>query len=520
MPPVSRRWLYLAAAALLAIALIGLNRAVKGVAHQRVAISNGIPAVVYEPGPQRPFAAPPPEGVKWPVLVLAHGFTGNTGMMSQLGRRLARAGYAVITFDFEGHGENPHPFGRSGRLGLRADLDAVLLYARTQPHYDPERIAIAGHSMGGFAVVDYASRDPGVSAVIGISGGAIPSGPYTPPNTLLIFASGDPEFLRDASREAGAHFAGLDRVVLDRTYGDASRGTAVRVSEVEGLDHITILYSTETARRMAEWLGATLGPGAAPEELSDGRVLWSGLAFLAFLVVFCALVDALAPLLPRSELPVLPHPWRALGMLLASQVGAALLLAGVDTLGSSGPFGFVPLVVGGELLGFYALGGLLLALPLARRGALPARGLRDLRVWAGAAALLGFSYLVLGTIAQPFASLWLAPHRLGPAGLGFVLSLPLFAGLEWSLRSGDRTGVWAPLLGKLAVLVVIALSVMAGLLPSVLLLALGAFALIFALLELFCWRLSRAAPNPWIAALLQALWTGWITGAIFPVIAA
>ncbi len=134
MPPVSRRTLYLAAAVLLAIALIGLNRAGKDVAHRSVGIGDGIPAVVYEPGPPRPFRAAPPEGTKLPVLVLAHGFTGNTGMMSQLGRRLARAGYVVITFDFEGHGENSNPFGHAGRQGLRADLDAVLLYARTQPH--------------------------------------------------------------------------------------------------------------------------------------------------------------------------------------------------------------------------------------------------------------------------------------------------------------------------------------------------------------------------------------------------
>ena len=519
MPPVFGRRLYLGAALLLAISFIGLHQATGTVSHFAVDLGSGVPALVYEPGPQREFGPPPELEEKLPVVLLAHGFSGNSGMMSQHARRLARAGYAVVTFDFQGHGANANPFSFSpagARSGLSADIDAALLYATTQPHYDPQRIAIAGHSMGGFAVMEYASRNAGVSAVIGIAGGGVPTGPYTPANALLIFASGDPEGLRTAAREAGARFADLDRVVLERTYGDPRRGTAVRVSEVGGVDHLTILYSDEASRRIVEWLRTTVGAGAEPAQGGEWRSVWSGLAFVAFLVLFLALIDALAPFVPRVTLPEVARPWRALAEFTAAQVGAVLLLAGVDSWGTAGPFSFVPLVVGRDLAGFYAVTGLLLILPLARRGLLRSDGLLRPRTWACAAGLLAFAYVVFGVISQPFAGIWLAPHRILPALVCFGLSLPLFAGMEWLLRGPGRAGVWAPALAKLLLLLTVTVAVMAGLLPFVLLLGLGAFLLLFVLFELFCWRLSRVAPNPWLAALLQAGWTGWLLVAFFP----
>jgi dienelactone hydrolase len=517
MPSVFGRRTYQGAAILLVIAFVGLHRAADDVAHYSTEIAGQIPAVVYEPGEARPFGAPPAADPKLPVVILAHGFSGNSGMMSFLARKLARAGYAVVCLEFEGHGRNPNPFAfSSGRSGLHDDLDAALLFARTQPHFDQERIAIAGHSMGGFASLDYASRNPGVSAVVGLSGGGPPTGPFTPPNTLLIFASGDPEGLREASREAGARIAGLDRVVLERTYGDPRRGRAVRVSEVSGVDHLTILYSAEAASRIVAWLGETLGPGAEPAPGRDWRLAWSGLAFLAFLLLLPALIDALAPLLPRVELPGVDRPLRAFGELFAALVGAVLVLAAVDSQATSGPFGFIPVLVGRELAGFYAATGLLLALPLLRLGKMPVRGLFDARTWAGAAALVVFAYFVFGAIAQPFSSTWLAGHRLLPAAVCALLSFPLFASMEWLLRGPGRVGVWAPIAGKLLLVATLTVAVLMGILPFVLLLGLGAFVLLFAIFELACWRLSRVAPNPWLAALFQSAWTGWTLGAIFP----
>ena len=100
--------------------------------------------------------------------------------------------------------------------------------------------------------------------------------------------------------------------------------------------------------------------------------------------------------------------------------------------------------------------------------------------------------------------------------LGAALALPLFAAHEWLLRGPNRAGIWAPAVGRLLLLVVLVAGSLAGLLPFVLMLGAMAFALLFIVFEITCWRLSRSAPNPWLAALYQAAFTGWITAAIFP----
>ncbi|MCU0855034.1 MAG: lysophospholipase, partial [Rhodobacteraceae bacterium] len=44
-----------------------------------------------------------------PLVVVAHGFAGSTQLMQAFSLTLARAGYLVLAFDFEGHGRNPVP---------------------------------------------------------------------------------------------------------------------------------------------------------------------------------------------------------------------------------------------------------------------------------------------------------------------------------------------------------------------------------------------------------------------------
>ncbi|MEL6434261.1 MAG: alpha/beta hydrolase [Pseudomonadota bacterium] len=47
--------------------------------------------------------------VSGPSILIAHGFAGSRQMMQGYGHVLARAGYTVYTFDFEGHGRHPVP---------------------------------------------------------------------------------------------------------------------------------------------------------------------------------------------------------------------------------------------------------------------------------------------------------------------------------------------------------------------------------------------------------------------------
>src|SRR5262245_32918868 len=171
-------------------------------------LPGGVPAVVWEPSPPLPFGQTPTFDPPAPVVILCHGFSGDTAMMSSLARRIAKAGYAVVAIDFRGHGENRNPFELAGDgLQLRQDIDAALLFARTQPRFDGQRIALAGHSMGAMVVLEHAQRDPGVAAVVAISGPGRPRGAYAPPNALLIWATGDLPGLRKSAREYAARLA-------------------------------------------------------------------------------------------------------------------------------------------------------------------------------------------------------------------------------------------------------------------------------------------------------------------------
>ena len=521
MTAVVGRIVYGVAALLLLVSLLGLRAATRDVFHYPVELPNGAPALVYEPGSERGWGEPPRPDAQFPVVVLAHGFASNAGTVSTLARHLARAGYAVITPEFRGHGRNREPFlYRAGDVspGLVDDIGAAVLFARTEPHLDGTRIAVAGHSMGGHAALAYGGHDPSVAAVIGIAGGAYPKGPYDAPNVLLVWGSRDSSRRHIRFREVGAELAGRERLVLDRTYGDAARGSAVRLSEVAGAGHLTVIYSRETARRILAWLETTLGVGAVRARAPgfDGRFGWCGLGLLAQIVLLWGLVRALAPLLPHGSLPQIRHPLRALGLLFAALVVTLLGLAGVDPHWSRGPLGFVPLVGGRDLIAFLALVGTLLCVWLARNERIKWLALRDLRTYLGAAVLVGFGYLTLGSFSQAFWDLWPTPQRLPWGIVCSVLLLPYFGALEWLLRGPGRMGVWLPLLGKLLTLAILLGGAAIGLLPDAMVLSLAVLVPAFLFFELFAYRLSRVTGVPWLAALFQAAWLGLLLASFFP----
>jgi dienelactone hydrolase len=378
MPTVLARGIYLGAALVLGVSLFGIRAGTRDVAHQAVTLPGGIPAIVYEPGPMRGYGESPPTDSRYPVVILAHGFAANKGVMGVLARRLARAGYAVVTFDFRGHGMNRAPLesGRSGE-GLYEDLEAAVWYAATRPHFDVERLVLAGHSMGAGAVLGYAAREPGAAAVVAISGGGATDGPYDIPNPLLIWASGDPQSMRTRLRAVGARLAGLERLVLDRLYGDRARGTAVRITEVDGTDHVTILYSREAARRIVAWLDESVGPfpdGRRPPG-GDGRLIWVALGLLSALVLVFGATRLLGDSLPPSASPPRPAsgPSTPLLELVGGHAIAVVGLAAFDPEAGGGTLSVLPVRAGEELAAFFLLSGLGFLSLLLIRGALPPR---------------------------------------------------------------------------------------------------------------------------------------------------
>jgi pimeloyl-ACP methyl ester carboxylesterase len=88
-----------------------------------------------------------------------------------LAQAVRRAGWNAVTFNYRGSWGSPGVFRFSQNL---EDADAVLAYLRDPVNVkrlsiDTQRIAIAGHSMGGWVVVHTASHDRGLIGAVIIS---------------------------------------------------------------------------------------------------------------------------------------------------------------------------------------------------------------------------------------------------------------------------------------------------------------------------------------------------------------
>lgn len=108
---------------------------------------NGIAYLPSGPGP-------------FPVLVLCHGLPGNEKNLD-LAQAARRAGWVAVSFNYRGSWGSPGTFSFSGNLD---DAAAVLAYLRDPAQAralraDAGRIAIFGHSMGGWVAARTAERD-------------------------------------------------------------------------------------------------------------------------------------------------------------------------------------------------------------------------------------------------------------------------------------------------------------------------------------------------------------------------
>jgi alpha-beta hydrolase superfamily lysophospholipase len=99
-----------------------------------------------------------------PLVIMLHGFTGwkeETHLVT-LAADLAAAGIAALRFDAPGSGQSEGTWGEHYRLtNYLADVADVLAYAKAHLPVDPQRIAIWGHSMGGFTALAAAVRNHG-----------------------------------------------------------------------------------------------------------------------------------------------------------------------------------------------------------------------------------------------------------------------------------------------------------------------------------------------------------------------
>jgi uncharacterized protein len=105
-----------------------------------------------------------------PVVVFLHGYPGNERNLD-LAQAVRRAGYQALYVDYRGMWGSGGTF--SFAHGLE-DVQAVLAWLRSPENavkyrLDPRRIAIVGHSMGGWLALMTAAREPSSVCVAGLA---------------------------------------------------------------------------------------------------------------------------------------------------------------------------------------------------------------------------------------------------------------------------------------------------------------------------------------------------------------
>ena len=229
-------------------------------------------ATVYEP-PEVSADEPAP------VVTLIHGYTGERGTMSSFARELADRGYVAVAVDQPGHGVSDPPAFEDGWGG-----PATLEFARSLDITDEDRVAMVGHSMGGFASLAAAEAHPdGYDSLVllgstwgAVTGlGEIPEANETfPRNLALLFAPYD-EFAPSmygesipgnvpATEKVKSVFGTDERVEAGEIYGSIDDGTA-RLFTAPPTVHTGMHRSTTTVDDVLDWVALTLGEPADEE---------------------------------------------------------------------------------------------------------------------------------------------------------------------------------------------------------------------------------------------------------------
>ena len=171
------------------------------------------------------------------AVAISPGLNGTWPGIAWLGPRLASQGFVVFGIETNNLGDSPTSRGTQ----LLAALDYLTRSSSVRTRVDANRLAVAGHSMGGGGALDAALRRPSLKATIG-------NAPYLPSGNLagdrvptLVYAMQN-DTLVPPSR-------------LTTMYNTIPAATEKAYIEVTGAGHNYIGQpSTTLARTMIPWL--------------------------------------------------------------------------------------------------------------------------------------------------------------------------------------------------------------------------------------------------------------------------
>ena len=283
------------------------------------------PVTYYEPDGASPG----------PLVVIAHGFAGSRPLMEPYALAVAKAGYPVASFDFEGHGRNPVPMSGDvdaieGTTQLLIDETLRVMEAALARSSADGRVALLGHSMASDIIVRAAERDERIGPVIAISPFSEAITAEHPASLLMITGGWEPglrSFALDALRMVDPQADEGETVRSDNA------AIVRRAMVAPNVEHVGVLYSRAGIAEAVGWLNATYEREQSPA--IPARIWWIYLVLSGTVI----LAWPLAGLLPLRAPPHIGLSHRAFAAALVVPMLATPLVAMFI------PTGFLPVLV-------------------------------------------------------------------------------------------------------------------------------------------------------------------------------
>jgi len=454
-----------------------------------------ISAFAVSDTPVTRYAMPGADG---PVVVVAHGFAGSRQMMQAYSLDLARAGYRVWAFDFEGHGRNRVPMSGDvtrieGTTRLLIEQTRRVVDAAVAQEGDAGAVALLGHSMATDILIRTALEDARIGPVVAISAFS-QAVTATAPDTLLLITGQWEPGLRGFARAAVA--------MVDPTAGEGhtvrSGSVTRRAVVAPWAEHVAVLYSRLGRAEAVAWLDAAYG------RTSDVVVRATGPWMLALMAAIVALAWPLAHLLPQTAPPAPAPltPGRFAVTVLAPGLLVPLVAVRVETA-------VLPVLVADYLVLHLALFGTMQLALLWRFGRMP-----DRVRFVALLALLAWGLGVFGFALDRYgANFWPTPERLVIIAALSLGALP-FMLADAALTRGAP--LWQRLVARGGFLVSLGLAVLLDTERLFFLVMIAPVILLFFLIYGLMGRWVAARAGAMSAGAALGLILAWAIGVSFP----